>query len=126
MLRLVIRPVAAHTLLALLRGRLERENIHIGETHQVDAQDLNAVVQVRAHLLRRIVGVAPRDGLVVVRVGAHAEQVEAVQLVEDFDADAVPGLARGRVGDLHGVVWLLQLGEVGLGDHLVRHCCGVS
>lgn len=121
MLALVVRPVATHTLLARLAGRMEGEHVDVAQTHQVDSQDLDAVVQVLAHLLRGVVGVGPGDALVVVRVGAHAQQVQAVQLVEDFNADTVAGFSGCGVGYLHCVVWLLQFGEVGLGDHLVRY-----
>ena len=44
MLTLVIRPVAAHTLLAWLTRRMKSENIHIAQAHQVDSQNLDAVI----------------------------------------------------------------------------------
>lgn len=77
-------------------------------------------------LLGRIVGIGPRDGLVVLRVRAHSQKIQAVQLVEDFDADTVPGLARVGVCDLHSVIWLLQLWEVRFGDHLIRNLTSLA
>ena len=74
------------------------------------------------HFLGLVVGVAPPQLGVVVGVRRHAQQVQAVQLVEHLQADTVAGLARLGVCDLHGVVGHLELGEVGLGDHLVGDC----
>jgi hypothetical protein len=74
------------------------------------------------HLLRLIVSIAPPQLRVVLGIRAHAQQIQAVQLVKHLDADAVPRLARLRVCDLHGVGGFLQLGEVGFRDHLVGNC----
>lgn len=79
----------------------------------------------RPHLLRLVVSVAPPYLGVVLWIRSHAQQVEAVQLVEHFDADTVPCFAGRRVGDAQGVEWFAQLGEVGCRDHLVGDCwCG--
>jgi hypothetical protein len=78
--------------------------------------------QMHPHLLRLIIRIAPPQLRVVLGIRAHAQQIQAVQLVEHFDAYAVPRLAGPRVRDLHGVVGFLQLGEVGFGNHLVGDC----
>ena len=121
MLTLIVRPITAHTLLSRLTRGVESEDVDIRQTHQVDPENLDAVVEMLPHLLRRIVSVRPGDRFIMIRVCAHAEKVEAVELVEHFDANTVPCLARNGVGDLHSIIRLLQLREVGLGDHLVRH-----
>lgn len=121
MLSLIIRPIATHTLLALFLCRLEREDIDVAQTHQIDPENLDAVVEMPAHLLRRIVSIAPRDFLVMIGIRRHAQQIEAVQLVKHFDADAVPCFTGRGVGDLHCVVRLAQLVEICLRDHLVGH-----
>jgi hypothetical protein len=80
----------------------------------------------RAHFLWLVVCVAPPELGVVLWICAHAQQVQAVQLVEDFEADTVACLAGLGVCDFHGVGGVVEFGEVGFGDHLVGNCWVVS
>jgi hypothetical protein len=113
-LALIVRPESLLTLFGM-----ERKDINITQTHQVHPQNLNAMIQMRPHLLRLVVCVAPPELRVVLRVRRHAQEIEAVKLVEDFETDAVTGFARAGVGDGHGGAGLVEFGEVGSGDHLV-------
>lgn len=48
-----------------------------------------------------------------------------MQLVEDFETDAVARFAGFGICDGHGVGGLLEHGEVRFGDHLVGYCLDV-
>lgn len=58
-------------------------------------------------------------GAVVVDVRGLAEEIEAVKLVEDFEADAVAFDACAGVGHFEDGGWLIDFSELGGGDHLV-------
>ena len=77
------------------------------------------LTEVRPDLFRLVVRVAPPEFGVVIWVRRHAEQVEAVKLVEDFQANPVSCFACFRVYDLKGIGGLLQLREVFHGNHLI-------
>lgn len=79
------------------------------------------LTDVHPETLLLLLDVAP-DVLVVVTVQELAEQVEAVQLVEDLDRCAVALLAGGRVRDLERVPGEAESVQLLLGDHLVAHC----
>ena len=113
-LRVVFGPVA------LFAGfGVESKDIDIREAHEVHAKNFNAVIEMRADSLGLVICVAPFDLGIVLGNSGHAEQIQAVQLVEDFEANAVSCFARLGVGDLHGVVRHVELGEVLFGDHLI-------
>lgn len=70
------------------------------------------IVVARGHVAAKLLVV----GLVV----ALAQQVEAVELVEDFDGDAVAAFACGWVGDLEGAFGVeVHLEHFFAGDHRV-------
>jgi hypothetical protein len=78
------------------------------------------------HPPRLIIRIAPPDLCVVLRIRRHAQQIQAVQLVEHFDPDAVACLAGCGVGDFQGVGGFAEFGEVGGGDELVGYCGWVN
>lgn len=55
-----------------------------------------------------------------------AKKIEAVKLVEDFEADAVAFNARTGVGHFEDGGWLIDFAKLGGGNHLVADCVGVS
>lgn len=75
----------------------------------------------RPHVLGLVVGVAPPELGIVLWISGHAEEIQAVQLVEDFEADTVTCFACFGVRDSHCVGGFLELGEVFLGYHLVGY-----
>lgn len=68
---------------------VECEEADVCVALDVETQDLQAVVRVHAQLLG-VRGQSSTDCLVVLLVGHLAQQVHAVQLVEDFQPYAVP------------------------------------
>lgn len=59
-------------------------------------------------------------------MGSLAEQIKAVKLVEDFEADAVAFDACTGVCHFEDGGWLIDFAELGGGNHLVADCASVS
>ena len=107
MVRFVVRPRSF-----LSWHIVKREDVYVGLAHEVHAKNLDTVVQmaathcwVVAHARRLHLGG-------VLRIRCLAELVEALELVEYFEADSVAGFPGLGVGGFEGVVGLLELREV--------------
>jgi hypothetical protein len=119
--RTVVRPWVA-----IVERKAERKHVHVRLAHDELPQCINAVVEVavQVHGLRRCVAAQLR--IVGLPVGL-SEQVQAVELVEDFDSDAVATFTGGWVGHHEGTFGVhVHLDHLFAGDHRVRDWILVS
>jgi hypothetical protein len=59
-------------------------------------------------------------------VSSLAEKIEAVKLVEDFEAYTIAFNACAGISHLEDCGWLVDFPELSGRDHLVADCVGVS